>query len=370
MEKFFDGFNESTKAKLSVYKAYITKYLKVLSKAYKMYGNKKDTVYMADLFAGPGIDEKGNLGSPLVLLDYLSQSYLDGMNVKILFNEKDSSNFAKLKQLIQERSAKQPKWINVHVSNYDYNELLPMIIKKHQDHTYYKRFFFIDPFGYKGIHLDDLKKILSDHDTEILLFLPISFIYRFKKKDDVYEAIKKFLDDFISISNVESLSNDRAFIQNILETLRKKLNVFVDSFIIQDNNGKGHNCLIYFSSNRKGLEKFVEAKWDIDKDEGVGYEKNAAQTCSFLEDFYQDSLEESLLDYFRTGNKSNREVRNYCFEHGFLCRHGNNSLEKLLKKGKITISANMENRKIKNKCFYLSNDKEDIVRIGLANENN
>ena len=73
---FFDGFNESTKAKLDIYKAYIVRYLNVLKMAFSRYGNGKNTVYIADLFAGPGKDENGNPGSPSILLDYISQTYL------------------------------------------------------------------------------------------------------------------------------------------------------------------------------------------------------------------------------------------------------------------------------------------------------
>lgn len=67
-ENFFEAFQDSTKAKLAIYKEYIVRYLKVLSKAYKLYGNQKDTVYIADLFAGAGKDQQGNPGSPLILL--------------------------------------------------------------------------------------------------------------------------------------------------------------------------------------------------------------------------------------------------------------------------------------------------------------
>lgn len=363
MPEFFDKFNDSTKAKLGIYKAYITKYLKVLSKAYNQLWNKKNTIYIADLFAGPGQDEMGNPGSPLILLDYLSQTYLDGLQVKICFNEMNPENCQKLNQIVSGHKAPKQSWVEVNVQNQDYSELLPKIIAKHKNHNYFKRFFFIDPFGYKGIHLDDIKAILNDGNTELLLFLPVSFIYRFKSKGEDYKAIRMFLDDFISVPDPSTIGSDVAFVRSILDTLRDKLNVFVDSFIIQDNAGKGHNCLIYFSSNRKGLEKFVEAKWGIDKEEGTGYDKSNQGQESFLESFFRDRLEDKLISYLKTGSKTNIQIRDFCIENGSLPKHGNAVLRKFVKQGKIQVCACDESKKLRKNAFYLDDDKTERIYI-------
>ena len=361
--EFFGKFNDSTKAKLGIYKAYITKYLKVLSKAYKQSWNTKNSVYIADLFAGPGRDELGNPGSPLILLDYLSQTYLDGLQVKICFNEMNPENCQKLNQIVSGHKAPKQSWVEVNVQNQDYSELLPKIIAKHKNHNYFKRFFFIDPFGYKGIHLDDIKAILNDGNTELLLFLPVSFIYRFKSKDEDYKAIRIFLDDFISVPDPSTIGSDVAFVRSILDTLREKLGLFVDSFIIQDNSRKGHNCLIYFSSNRKGLEKFVETKWNIDKEEGSGYNKNQGDQVSFLESFFYESLEEKLMTFLETGHKTNIEVRNFCYEHGSLPKHGNAALKKFSEQGKIQVRLCDKTKQPRKNAFYLDDDKNERIYI-------
>jgi len=363
MPDFFEGFNDSTKAKLNIYKAYIKRYLKVLSKAYKQSWNKKDRIYIADLFAGPGEDENGNPGSPKILMDYLSQTYLDGLCVKICFNEMDPENFKKLNALVAKHKIQNTSWVKINVQNQDYSDFLPQIIENHKTHNYFKRFFFIDPFGYKSIHLNDIKEILSDGDTELLLFLPLSHIYRFKSKEDVTNAIKTFLEEFISVPELYTINSDVAFLRNILDTLRNKLNVFVDSFIIQDNAGKGHNCLIYFSSNRRGLEKFVEAKWEIDKEEGTGYDKRNQGQESFLESFFRDRLEDKLISFLRTGSKTNIQIRDFCFEHGSMPKHGNAALRKFVEQGKIQVCAYDESKKLRKNAFYLDDGKTERIYI-------
>ena len=39
--------------------------------------------------------------------------------------------------------------------------------------------FFIDPYGYKEIDPDDLERIMGVGNTEILIFFPATFMYRF-----------------------------------------------------------------------------------------------------------------------------------------------------------------------------------------------
>lgn len=368
---FFDGFNESTKAKLDIYKAYIVRYLNVLKMAFSRYGNGKNTVYIADLFAGPGKDENGNPGSPSILLDYISQTYLQGLNLNICFNEANAENADKLERFVKNHKAYKQPGINIDVQRKKYEDLLPLIKKKHQNISYYKRFFFLDPFGYKEIHLADIRDVLDDGNTELLLFLPVSFIYRFKSRDDIYKPIKAFLSDFVSTPIDNIVGNDRKFIQEILHTLRIKLdNIFVDSFIIQDNSGKGHNCLIYFSRSRKGLEKFVEAKWEIDKNEGSGYDKINATMESFLETFYKDALKNALTNYLKGAKKDNIEIRNFCYENGFLPRHGTAVLQQLNAVGAIRLSPYNNRCKIRNNCFYLTSDKEQKIFVEFKENEN
>ena len=44
-----------------------------------------------------------------------------------------------------------------------------------------------------------LKKILSDGYTELLLFLPLSHIYRFKSNEGETNAVKTFLEEFMIV---------------------------------------------------------------------------------------------------------------------------------------------------------------------------
>jgi three-Cys-motif partner protein len=52
-----------------------------------------------------------------------------------------------------------------------------------------KGIIFIDPYGYKEINILDIKDLLKTKKTEILLFLPISFMYRFIKKINTEEEL-------------------------------------------------------------------------------------------------------------------------------------------------------------------------------------
>ena len=124
-----------------------------------------------------------------------------------------------------------------------------------------------------------------------------------------------------------------------------------------------YNCLIYFSSNRKGLEKFVETKWNIDREEGSGYNKNQGDQVSFLESFFYESLEEKLMSFLKTGHKTNIEVRNFCYEQGSLPKHGNAALKKFSEQGKIQVYSCDETKQPRKNAFYLDNDKTEKIYI-------
>lgn len=83
-------FESSTRVKLEIFRLYVTEWIPVfLSKP----DNFKE-IFIYDLFAGSGTDSEGNPGSPLVILDavsnYCSKLIETGQLLKIYFNDNDT----------------------------------------------------------------------------------------------------------------------------------------------------------------------------------------------------------------------------------------------------------------------------------------
>lgn len=368
-DDFFYDFCDSTKAKLAIYKTYICRYLKILGKAHKQFNNTKP-LFIGDLFSGPGKDEKGNSGSPKILLDYIASTYFDGLSLQILFNEKEKKYAESLKTLVKSHEISKKSWIKCNVEDADYDDLVPKIIDAQNGRSkgkYFKRFFFIDPFGYKGTRLQDMLNLLKDGNTEILLFVPATFIYRFKAKDDDYEAIKNFLNDFTQYSKIQNLDN-KLFIKHIVETLKGKASEYVDCFIIQDNQQKGHNCLLYFTNNRKGYEQFVETKWAIDSDCGEGFEYVQNTQANFLNLIHQGGIKKMLLDFITETNRTNLEIRSFCYDQSFKpTPHGTTALKELFAENMILITP-IDGIKVRQNTFYLSEEKQEKIIVSRKHD--
>lgn len=367
-EDFFLGFCDSTKAKLAIYRTYICRYLIILGEVHKQFNNTKP-LFIGDLFSGPGQDEQGNSGSPKILLDYIADNYFNGMKLQVLFNEKEKKFAESLNDLVKSHAISKRSWVTCNVRNSDYDSLITQIIAAQNGKSkgkFFKRFFFIDPFGYKGTRLKDMLDLLKDGNTEILLFVPAAFIYRFKDKDDDYEAIKKFLNDFTQYSELENLSN-KLFIKHIVDTLKGKASKYVDCFIIQDNQQKGHNCLLYFTNNKKGFEQFVETKWEIDSDCGEGFEYIQNTQANFLDQLHQGGIKLMLAEFIKESKRTNIEIRNFCYDNSFLPKHGTAALKELFAEEKFDVSP-VNGGKVRKNTYYLSEAKQEKIYLSSSND--
>ena len=150
----------------------------------------------------------------------------------------------------------------------------------------------------------------------------------------------------------------------MVNTLRERTKYYVDSFIIEDNLQKGYNCLLFFSNNKKGFEKFIEAKWEI-----VPHQGNVFKHTYGQEDFFgiidKEDLVRRILAFLQNGEKTNVDIRNFCYEQEYLPKHGNEALKTLLQDDKIFVKVYNENDTIRKNCFYLAKDKELKVIVGL-----
>ena len=184
--KFFEIQSELTATKIRFFERYIERYLiKVLMK----FGR----CFIGDLFCGAGKNGEED-GSPLILIDKAKSILENDLLLKrhskpeviILFNDRNEKNIKSLKEELKEIDIPDNIKI-IEPTCKDFADVLAetkSIFKKIKQ----AKFFFLDPYGYSDIHIDDIKTIMDFSYTEILLFLPTFFIYRFadaKKKIEV-----------------------------------------------------------------------------------------------------------------------------------------------------------------------------------------
>ena len=189
-----------SKAKVNFYKAYLERYLKILCSS--IYINN---INIYDLFCGVGIYENGGKGSPIVTFEVIKSCFADktrkiNTNITLILNDINEKNVETVKNHINKDNN---NYCNVRYFNQDIqNMFITVIDEVKQTKTDTRNIIFIDPYGYKDIKKDLLLSLMENQKTEIILFLPISQMYRFTKvalqreQMPQYKPLCQFIDSF------------------------------------------------------------------------------------------------------------------------------------------------------------------------------
>jgi three-Cys-motif partner protein len=197
-----------------------------------------------------------------------------------------------------------------------------------------KALFFLDQYGYKDVKPEHIRDILATGDSEALIFLPISFLYRFAEKSVHSDfaggkALKELLTKLFG-SNIPSFSSPYHFLNQVIERFRTYLagqQAFVNAFTIQRDSANVY-ALLFFTTNIRGCEKMLEAKWAMDSEVGLGHrlEKSQAMFDPIEVEGYSQKIEDyiSQVDY-----RTNEDLFRFGLENGFLPKHTKEALQRL-----------------------------------------
>lgn len=355
-----------SKAKISLYVKYLALYLNVLHRVSFI---KK--IYLFDLFAGEGVYEDGEKGSPIQTVETIKNHYFFNKksckDIDIIFNDFGNSDIEPEKTKIERVKEFISKYFlppNVHVyySERDYNILLPKLIQKLNSFIESERvLLFIDPWGYKDIRPNELNELLANKKTELILFLPVSFMYRFAGKvmDESYkggEALERFLTELFE-GELPDTTDAIKFILSIKLRFKEYLGMkYIDTFTLKPDNTNVY-CIFFFTHNKTGFEKMIQTKWAIDKEHGKGFENN--NSFGLFDEIILSGYDELLKVFIVTSTgKTNSEITDFGYENGFLPKHSNDILQKLYNQDIIERISNDGKKVI---SFYLGNKERKIL---------
>ena len=117
---------------------------------------------------------------------------------------------------------------------------------------------FLDPYGYKDINPNDLKQLMENKKTEIILFLPIDFMYRFITKSEDEEFISgihlRNLIRTLFSNNINNFNNEKEFIVALEKRFHTYLQVFAtETFPIEKEKNK-YFSLFYLQIIKKDIK--------------------------------------------------------------------------------------------------------------------
>ncbi len=321
---------EHSKAKVELYGKYLSIYLNILSRV-----NSVTRIYLFDLLCGEGIYEDGSKGSPLVALQAIKDHYFSHAqscpNISVWLNDNGLSKIEKgvpkierVKRLCAECFV--PSKVELKFFQDDYGNILPLALNAIKESRGTKGLFFVDPYGYKSIRPADVKSLLESGQTEVLLFLPISHMYRFAETSlhssfPGSEPLYDFLTELYGTTTIR-FNSVYDFIDQSKEQFKRYLgnrNIFVDTFTLERDRQNVYG-LFFFTSHTRGFEKMLETKWTLDSEQGRGFKlrRNAPLFTGVEISGYPAELANFLSgSQYRT----NHELYSFGLQHGFLPKH-------------------------------------------------
>lgn len=354
-----------SKAKVRLYKEYLTAYLSILGIS------NFHSISIYDMFAGEG-QYGEDFGSSIVaydvIVEYLKKYPSNPAIIKYHINDSGFSMFDKttkkidkIKSIIAGKNFTSDK-LEIQYKDKEFNDTIETIRQELSSLKESERaIVFLDPYGYKDIRFQTLASFLKNKKTEVLLFIPINNIFRFANKtlkDKSYalssgKHIQEFLSDYgITVENI--VSDNVNFIEQIRDKLKEKLSgIYVDYFKI--HKGKSQIYVLYFlTSNKLGYQKMVDVKWNIDSSEGKGYSPQSYGMDNLFSG-NTSTLDSKLKDFLLT-KRNNREVRDFIYDCGYTAKQGKQLLEYWENEKMILV----EGKERKKSGFYISNAKEEI----------
>ncbi|MFC0875306.1 three-Cys-motif partner protein TcmP [Saccharicrinis sp. FJH2] len=359
-----------SEAKVNLLSEYLNRYLNIIC-------NDKYTsqINIYDLFCGEGIYENGGEGSPIVIMKAVKNVFYKNVaridiktKINCNFNDLNAAKVAKTEKSIYQRKLYYPEFGTIKFTSEDYKEYLIELTKKLNSlnaKSQEKYFVFIDPYEYKHIKISHIVELISNQKTEVLLWLPTQFMYRFEK-NGTPTALKDFIEELRPFEHWNTSKNVWNFINELKDSFQKIIgdNFFVDNFTIQKDNNTVF-CLFFFTSHIKGFEKMLESKWKIDSEQGKGWHYTINEP-SLFEDEKTNPLAEKLELYLKQKERTNGDIYVFTVRNGFLPKHTTEVLTYLQKYDKIAVF--LQDGKIaRMRSFYISyrNYKNEYSKVTI-----
>jgi len=166
-EPFFQEQREQSLIKARIVSKYFSAWARVILGAQKARSQYDQKMAYIDLFAGPGRYDDQSKSTPLLVLEtILADSDLTNRMVT-MFNDKDAANIESLKTAISQldgirRLKYAPIFYNMEVGD--------EIAKMFSNINLVPTFFFVDPWGYKGLSLNLVSSIIKNWGCDCIFF--------------------------------------------------------------------------------------------------------------------------------------------------------------------------------------------------------
>jgi three-Cys-motif partner protein len=272
-----------TKAKHEILRKYLAAWFPILTA-----GGWNRRVVFLDGFAGPGVYEGGEPGSPVVAIDTLLSHKLfrklDHTEFLFLFVENDSERCESLDEKLTElfdAHGGRPKNVKVSIVEKEFRHAAEELIGdlKEQKKQLAPTFAFIDPFGWSGVPLDTICRLLSYDKCEVFFNLMYDAMNRFLTHEPTAHHRRELFgtDDYLAAEGMNPRQRS-GFLHNLY---KRQLNAeggfrYVHSFEMVNRQRHTVYSLFYGTRSIDGLRVMKDAMWSVDPVGGLRFSDQLA----------------------------------------------------------------------------------------------
>lgn len=300
-------------------------------------------IVIVDGFAGPGLYEDGSDGSPLIICKVIENLKSKGVKAIAILIDSNEYCFNKLKQSLKKFEIEK---LALPLEG-DFKTLVPKIIKATKDCP---SFFFIDPFGIKGLEFNSLEEIFKKVNrisTEVL----VNFNYKALLRE--YKINPSLTDgvmggDYYRNTLEDSKISDSDKEKKIIEMYKDKYKNFFTYVgscpVMYKDEQMAKYHLIFATSHFDGFKLMNEKMCDIHRE--FYTEGRLFQVFSEGEKPDRNFLENEIINLLKNKVRSRKEVKEILMIKCFLRfkeSDYNQTINKFLKENKIY----SDNRKIR-----------------------
>ncbi len=263
---------EHTLAKIAILRAYLQAWFAILGRAVAT-----DMLYI-DGFAGPGIYQDGQEGSPVIAVKAACEARARAGEewkakiIRMIFVELDKKRFGSLQSHL--KKFETLPGLKIQLVNDEFAPTFSTVKQQHKDAFISSMpfFAFLDPFGVKGVPFQTVRDMLASQRSEVFLLLDADGMERIRKAG-VAAGHQRVLDTAFGSAVWSEISfpgdaksNARKLLAAYRQQLRQAAGVkFTFPFEMRRNNGVASYHLLFATNHIKGLEKMKEAMQKVDK---------------------------------------------------------------------------------------------------------
>lgn len=257
-----------TRAKHLILQRYMHAWLPIISRS-------RGRVVFIDGFAGPGIYEGGEEGSPVIALRALidhAHRHLIASNVHFLFFEDDAKRAARLRDVVRPYAEALPPGCTATVMQGAYADLLNAALDEIEANgkQLAPSLVFIDPFGVSGLPMGLVRRVLATPSCEVLINVMTGYMHRFIAAPE----FEKPLDSIFGVRDWRAARDlagrDRVeFLRRLYLAELTRADVagrarYARLFSMLNRSNQPIYDLVFATNHKTGIDKMKDALWRVD----------------------------------------------------------------------------------------------------------